>query len=268
MSATSAEFKNYLPFGRHLLPIDTATELFIHPRKSLQGSQEYELTIRFSTFRKETPVGYGDFILKVNTLEKMEALIERLRGHNLKWQMCIDSIDHSLSERKIDLIFNPKLRVGVKPNDEIIHWGELFLMFQKALGFSSPDYEASLVPIREDEAALRLIFKDIPNLSSKMEAVLDRICNQEPLRAPEIGKDVEFNVPDPVGSPNFIPSSYMEINNLSPLFIVTEERIEAKNRIGNDPSIWTENDIPSLIKGHAFKHRDDDLKYTRGPLPE
>lgn len=153
----SAVVPNSFLFGKHQIPLQTATSFYItaHRKQDSVFPDRYQVTVFFNTIQ-----GMGAYDFKVNTFKKTEELIERLCQQNIQLHTSINAVRVSLAERKIDLIFSNKILSGLKKQDSIpLNWGERFEKFHRALGFGSPHYKTKVTTVNDLQVTLSLEFQ-------------------------------------------------------------------------------------------------------------
>lgn len=249
-------FNHRLHFGEHHLPIDTAKSMWILPRtvypwgKDL-SKQAYQLTIRFSTLKEGKPFGWGDYILDIDEGEKLNRIVGELRRLNVQWNMWVDKVVPSLRHRRIDLFFDNRKLAGniaeAAGGTGALHWGNIYLWFQRALGIQSDDRPTQIVEFEGGKNAVRISFPEGPRLKERMEAALRRLddlsVNHQIARCLDANAQFNLEIPEvPPHEPPPIDPSAAESSGdeNSPCFTLTETTIEP-----TPP--WRAEDLPWLI---------------------
>lgn len=278
--ASPADLKQFIEFGRHKLPIDTAlswrvypgTALFEHPAKQI-----FQVEVRLNTLRQGKPYGWIDYHFQADTLNKAAKLIETLRQANVKWDVWLKRAEPSLERKAVRLTFSQGWAgtlVSPQGDKRNVEARDVFKIFSGLAGAASPDYQ--IVEVAGD--SVDLVFgADLSEeaLTEKMNGTLaklqrllhdnvvfkalvqngdERFLVVEEAIVPIANTDDSFEVHGVIskdGDRQDIAAPTYASNDRSPYFEVTEDEIVGHNRyMGGGRSLWRGKDIPYLVANH------------------
>ncbi len=274
------DLKQFIEFGKHRLPIDTALSWRVYPGTTLftePARQIFRVEVRLNTLRDGMPYGWTDYHFEANTLEKAAGLIQTLRACNIKWGVWLEGVRPSLEGRAIRLTFSQGWAgtlVAPDGGTKSLEGRDVFKIFAGLAGAASADYQivdaeqhsVDLQFNRElsEEAAL----EKMNGTLAKMQRLFDGnvvfkglAANDDPRFQVEeerlvslANTDDSYNVLGTVsqdGQCQDIAIPTQRSNDRCPYFEITEEAIDGRNRfMGGGRSLWSGKDIPHLIANH------------------
>lgn len=279
------DFQRFVEFGKHKLPIDTATSWSVFPASAEPRRQIFQVKVWLDTLREGNAVDYTEFEFQADTLAKASGLIQRLRECNVRWHSWLVRIEPSFERRAIRLEFEGGVAGALVKNDLSIldlRARDIFKIFGRIAG--APLQDCQIVDAEQD--SVDLVFGEGASeevLTGRMNQTLESLqvlfLETEPFRELAAKNDPRFKVredlllhePEPVEEEaqggldeEPLPLANIEMDPLNPpYFTVTEEAVVAHNRfVGKGKCPWTAEDIPFLIANNrrapGKKDRDEE----------
>lgn len=282
------DFEQFVEFGKHRVPIDTATSWAVYPSVdpgTEPKRQIFQVSLWLDTLRDEKPVDYVECQFQADTLAKASGLIQRLRECNVRWHSWLVRVEPSFERRAIRLQFEDGVAGALVKNDQSIldlRARDIFKIFGRIAGAplqgcQIADVEAGSVDLVHGEEASEETL--VEKMNRTLESLQVLFLEREPFRELAANIDPRFKVredlladelapveEEPEGDLDEEPKPVagMDIDPLMPpYFSITEDAVDAHNRfVGKGRCPWSAEDLPFLIANNrgapGKKDRDEE----------
>lgn len=282
------DFEQFLEFGKHRVPIDTATSWAVYP--SVEPGVEpkrqiFQVSLWLDTLRDGKPVDYVECQFHADTLAKASGLIQRLRECNVRWHSWLVRVEPSFERRAIRLQFEDGIAGALVKNDQSIldlRARDIFKIFGRIAGAPLQgcqivDVEAGSVDLTFQEEASEEAL--VGKMNQALEGMQRLFLESEPFRELAANIDPRFKVREDLLAVELAPveeeaegdfaeepkpAAGMDMDPMMPpYFSITEDAVSPQNRfVGKGRCPWSAEDLPFLIANNrgapGKKDRDED----------